>query len=288
MLRFKKTKIFVSFIFCLFCFSIVYWFVSDQPYISTVGYIEGRQVEVCPENEGKISFSHVQEGDFVQRGQLLFQLDDRIGQSERKQAFVKLSKIKNEAESTKKVFEESMEEYLSKRRKKDMGLINQEELLKSLKELEGTKATFEEAKNALFLEEIKLECLDQKLAQKKITAPFEGIITKCYFSKGAFVEKNNPVLCLFDAKKIWAYGHLAEEDIHKVKIGSKAKLHLPAYPKASLVGEIEFISPNIKIIDHKKQIPIKIAITDSSISKDTFICNGMSADIKIQVEEPVE
>lgn len=280
----KKSKLFLSITFCFLCFFVFYWKMRDSSYVSSKGYIEGRQVQVCPENEGKISFSHVKEGDFVERGQLLFQLDDRIGQSERKQAFVKLSKIKKSAELSKKTFDETMKDYLSKRRKKDIGLIDQEELLVSLRELEEKKSIFEDAKNTLFLEEMRLECMDQKLDQKKIIAPFEGIITKCHFSKGAFVEKNNPVLCLFDAKQIWAYGHLDEEDIHKIKIGSKAKVTLPAYPKTLLEGELEFISPTTKLVDNKKMIPIKIAIKNSSISKDAFICNGMSADIKIEIE----
>lgn len=271
--------------FFVACFVSLYWFYYVFPYVTALeGYIEGRQVLVCPANDGKIISSSVKEGDFVKKGQLLFQLDDRLAQSERKQVIAKLDSLKEKKSFSQKLLDDSMKHYLDTRRKKDQSIATEKELISSLRVLEERKENFEELKNSLFIEEMKLEHLNQKLYQKSIEAPFDGVITKCHYVKGSYVEKKDPVLCLFDAKKIWGYAFVSEKDIHKIKLGSFAEICLDAYPSLILSGKVEFIAPMTKQVDHKKLIPIKISIDKKALTKDAFICNGMSANFKIKVK----
>lgn len=283
--KFYTSQLFIFSAFFVASFAILYWFYYVFPYVTTLdGYIEGRQVLVCPENDGKITSSKVKEGDFVKKGQVLFKLDDRLTQSERKQVVAKLTALKEKEIFSKRLLDDSMKDYLDKRREKDLGIVAQEELITSLRTLESRKESFEEIKNSIFIQEMKLECMDQKLCQKSIAAPFDGIITKCHYSKGSYVEKKDPVYCLFDAKKFWAYAFVSESDLHKIKIGSVAEVFLEAYPKHILPGRVEFIAPTTKTLHQKKLIPLKISIDTNALFDEAFICNGMSANIRIKVK----
>jgi len=272
-------------IFLFVSITSLYWLIYVHPYVSTGdAYIEGRQMLISPESDGKILEGRVQEGDKVKKGQILFKLDDVLLQSEKKHLLTRVASLEETVANFQKDLDKKMSIYLENIREKE---VQRERIDKNLNDLDEARALLESSKASLALEKINLEHIEYKLSKRVVEAPFDGVVTKCHFHPGAFVEKNDKVLCVYDSKQLSAYAYIKEGEVKKVKVGAEVNICLKAYPDLSFTGTVDFISPSVKKIKKKKLIPIKISIDPSQLSsqstQDILLGHGMTANVKIKV-----
>lgn len=281
-----SSKIILFIIFLFITVSSTYWLIYIHPYIhSNDAYIEGNQIHVSSVKEGKIFKQYVKEGDRVEKGTLLFQLDDHFLQLEKKEALANLEMTQEHITSQKQKTENAMINYIEKRKLKDQGLVNQDELVLALNTLEKEKQINNDFHSSLNIQKIHLEKIDEKIAQRKVYAPFEGVIGKCFKHAGSFVKQGEPVFSLYDSKKMWTYAHIKEDQLKKIKLGDFVKITLKAYPDLVLDGKVLFILPTAS--KENKLIPIKISINLDDFldnQNNIFICNGMSAEVDIKIK----
>jgi|GEM_PF-5135682 len=282
----KKTVPIGAFLlFLSLSLSAYYWAVYIHPYVFSVeAYIEGKNITIFPESEGRIISSYVKEGDLVSKGQVLFTLDDALLQADQRESLLKLKALEGKVAFLKKTLDSKMKLYIEHRKDLDIGSIAKKDLTSALHNLEKAKNEYEKADSILALEKIKYEKLEQQLLQKKVIAPYDGVITKSFLQTGLFVDKKDPILNINNTNNIWTYAWVKEKDLQSLKLGMKTKVSLEAYPDLLLNGKIEFISPSTKKRKNKKLIPIKISIDTSSLNKDYLFCNGMTAKVKIKTK----
>lgn len=283
--RFIIPQLMIVALFLFVSFTSLYWLIYVHPYVSTGdAYIEGHQIQISPESDGKILEGKVQEGDKVKKGQVLFKLDDDLLQSEKKHILSRVSSLRETVANFQKDLDQKMNAYLENIRAKG---TQREKIDSNLKDLDDARTLLESSKTSLSLEVINLEHIEYKLAKRVIEAPFDGVVTKCHFHPGSFVEKNDKVLCVYDSTKLSAYAYIKEGEIKKVKVGAEVNICLKAYPDHPFKGTVDFISPSVKRIKKKKLIPIKISIDSSQLSRqstqDILLGHGMSANVKIKV-----
>ncbi len=71
--------------------------------------------------------------------------------------------------------------------------------------------------------------LVQKIAERKVTATFDGIIASIDVAVGDSLEAKDSVGTLVDVSYLTAEVEIAETDVSKLKIGQKVELTFPAY-----------------------------------------------------------
>ena len=122
--------------------------------------------------------------------------------------------------------------------------------------------------------------MNYRIKQTKIAAPVAGEIAQILKQEGESVQMLEPVIIFIPEKDYYVEVNIYEEDLPKVRIGSKAVIEPVAYPDEQLTGEVYFISPKETIINDIVYYPVKI-----SFDNNLGLKPGMSADLTIISQE---
>jgi len=137
----KKTVPIGAFLlFLSLSLSAYYWAVYIHPYVFSVeAYIEGKNITIFPESEGRIISSYVKEGDLVSKGQVLFTLDDALLQADQRESLLKLKALEGKVAFLKKTLDSKMKLYIEHRKDLDIGSIAKKDLISAQNKLKKTK-----------------------------------------------------------------------------------------------------------------------------------------------------
>lgn len=186
--------------------------------LTAVGELEAvRQIQVASEASGRIQGIYFQSGQYVRQGQLLVQLNDDIEQAEIAQLRAKLKL--NEA-----VYQRG------------------QELLKI------NAVAKEEVENALANRDVMLgqiQQLNAKIQQKKIRAPFSGVIGIRRVHQGQFLNVGEPIVSLVDTQYLLVNFNLDERSTPNIKIGQQLQVALDAFPGQQFNAQVTAIDPLI-------------------------------------------
>jgi membrane fusion protein (multidrug efflux system) len=152
---------------------------------------------------GYLQNIYVDEGKFVKKGQLMFQIMPLIYQAElqKTQAEVNFAEI----------------EYLNTKSLADSNIVSKNELALS-------KAKLDKAKAELFLAQTHLKFTE-------VIAPFDGIMDRFYVRLGSLIEEGELLSSLSDNSKMWVYFNVAEAEyldfvIHKETNNDNSQVQL--------------------------------------------------------------
>jgi len=169
-------------------------------YVSQVHSIS--HIELRSQERGYLKNIYVDEGQYVKKGQLLFQIMPLLYQAEMHKA------------RAEKDFAEI--EYQNTKRLADSNIVSQNELAMAKAHLDKVKA--------------ELELAQAHLGFTEIHAPFDGIMGRLYMRVGSLVDEGELLTTLSDNSKIWVYFNVPEAEyldyITKAKDKSPLKVKL--------------------------------------------------------------
>ena len=241
--------------------------VSDR--IELVGTAQPVTVStVASEVSGVVEFFPINEGDFVEKGQVLASLSDHRLKLDRKAAIATREKIKaNLAEA-----------------KKQLDRMERLKLTRSVAEKSYDEAfyRYEALLQDLAKSEAEIELLNYDIARKKIVAPFSGFVSKEYAQLGEWVNVGGPVAELMDIGRIEAtvdvperYSvNLLEEEMVSVLFAS-----LSNRPREGVIDTV------LPVGDPKaRTFPVKISMDNP----DLRIKSGMEAQVVFSMSGAME
>ncbi|GAA5022463.1 hemolysin D [Marivirga lumbricoides] len=157
-----------------------------------------QHIELRAQEKGYLQNIYVDEGDFVKKGQLLFQIMPRLYEAElqRVQAEVNFAEI--EYQNTKKLA--------------DSNIVAPNELAMAQTKLQQAKAELALAKVHLDFTQIR--------------APFDGIIDRFHVRLGSLIDEGELLTNLSDNSKMWVYYNVPEAEYleYKSEIQSDEKV----------------------------------------------------------------
>lgn len=225
----------------------------------------------------KITKLPVEEGDMVEEGQLLVQLDDTEYRAAVNQAKAQLASAKASLEQARLVFKRQKELFEKK-------LSSEEQYDMAKTELDLAKARYQQA----------VAGLDQakyNLSKTTMTSPMAGVVTSLNAEVGEIVmigTMNNPgtvIMTISDMSEIETEVEVDETDIAQVKIGQEAEIKIDAYPDTTFRGKVTEIGHTARISglgsqDQVTNFLVKIMLLDEVPS----IRPGMSASVDITTD----
>lgn len=175
--------------------------------IHSIQHIELRALE-----RGYLQNIYVDEGQFVKKGQLMFQIMPMIYQAElqKAQAEVRFAEI----------------EYLNTKALADSNIVSQNELALIRAKLDKSKA--------------EVSLAQAHLGFTKITAPFSGIMDKFHVRLGSLLDEGELLSTLSDNSKMWVYFNVPEAEYLDYITRVKKDDHL----------EVKLLMANNKLFDH--------------------------------------
>ncbi len=248
--------------------------------------------ELSVEDAGIVKEVLVEDGDSVEAGQLLVQLDDVEARTAFERAKKELEVARLSAASEVEIQRaEKILRFSEAEWKRAQASAEKLRSSFSLSELEQRKLNFDQA--ALDLEkarnerailkataEIKqsdVERSEHRLLQRRVEAPIRCVVARINRQSGEWVEPGETLVRLVSSDRLWAEGVIAVADYRPTLKGSRASLqfNLSGDRTLDLSGEVVFVSPEND--PHNGQIQVRVAFANP----DQLIRPGMKPRVRI-------
>lgn len=164
---------------------------------------------------GIIRQINVEEGDAVEAGQVLAQLEEEELQIEVNRTKATMDRLYNDFVRNSDLFERN--------------LISEEAYDNSRFEYESQKASYELAK--------------LNLERSSIRSPISGIVTQRLVKNGNLVNTNEQLFQISNFDPLLAILHVPEHELSKMSVGQQVLLQADALPGIEFQGSVERISP---------------------------------------------
>lgn len=142
----------------------------------------------------------------------------------------------------------------------------------------ASKQSLDRARSELQQAQANLKIAQQQLVDLQLIAPIDGVILRRDGEVGEMAEANEVLFTIGQEKPLRVTADVEEEDIPKVEIGQKALIKADAFPGQVLNGKINEITPMGDAI--AKTYRIRLILPDESP-----LLVGMTAEVNIIIGE---
>jgi HlyD family secretion protein len=227
--------------------------------VSIKGTIQGSQkADVATSLNYKINSILVEEGDIVQKDQVLAVLDSKDLQDDYQKALTALKNSKFTYDSSKNLYEQ--------------GAISKEEYLKAESVYQNDKLTVD-----------SLNITDKI----NIKSPITGTVTRVNVNIGRYAndtENAEPMFVVEDLQNLKMDVKISEYDISKIEVGQKVTITAEVLGDDSVQGVVSRISPTGEQKDASSKemvIPVQIDVN----KENPKLIAGVTATAKIEIEK---
>ncbi len=228
------------------------------------GLIEARnKINITPDVGGKISKIYVEEGDKVQKDQLLAEMDTRAIRLQLEQAKAGLAV----AEASQRDAQRNMERM---ERLKSENAVSEQQYEQLKLAYEAADAQLQQARAALNLARHNLDVSIMK-------APFNGVVASRNAEVGDVINPlmggfspSSGVLTLMDFSRVKIEIEVSSQDIVRIKKGMTALLRVDAFPERIFRGRVSIINLTADPMTRKFGVQIKANNPDLLLRPNTF------------------
>ena len=229
------------------------------------------QVTLAPEVTGRVTEILVEEGDQVERDQLLMRLDPAapraaVEQSQAQVREARLSIERRQVDFDAQVTKLKRFEALRARGMVDANSLEELVSTRNLAEVD-LRTSREQLSQAL----AQLRQAQEQLAKTEIRSPLDGKVTAIYVKVGQTAVPSfsgiagSTLVDVADTTSIDAEINVDETDIARVRVGAEARVVPAAFPDKTLLGVVEqvAIAPRQQA-GQNKSYPVRIRLTKTA------------------------
>lgn len=221
--------------------------ISASDEISLSGNIEGyKTVRLGFMVAGKIDYIAVNEGQPVSKGQLIASLDPASYSIAKEMADIQVNQVQDEYNRLKAMYDN-----------------------KSLSESDFSKITY-----GLQQAKAQQKLHTKNLADTRLYSPIEGVLLKKLAEAGEITGVGLPLFVISDIRKIKVTAFIPENELHKIKIGQEAEVHISSLTE-TCKGKITEVGSAADAAS--RAFSVKIEIDNPKL----LIRPGMIAEVKI-------
>lgn len=202
--------------------------VSWQGWVESFGVVEAlTEVDVASELSGTVSAVYVDEGDRVEPGQLLLELDTRKRE-------LALEQAKQQVERTQIALKEAQLKLERRHSLAERETISQELLDNARLAVDAASATHQQALAARNLAE-------RELADTRIISPTTGLVEVQRVEPGEPVQVGASLIKLQALGGVRVQTWVSEQDVLLLSAGDNAEVSVPGLPGESFAGLVEWV-----------------------------------------------
>ncbi len=192
-------------------------------------FVPNQDLKLLSDISGRVLSIRVQEGDRVQKGQVLATLDEKYLSLDLETAGDTYNKLKTDKERYESSF-------------KTGGV---------------TQAQLDDIDLQLRNAAIRLEQARRKIGDAHIKAPISGIINKKHIEVGSYLSAGNALFDIVDVSNLKLNVAANEKQMVQLKKGDKVAIQVPAFPDQTFSGAVSFIAPKA---DASLNFPVEIKV----------------------------
>lgn len=262
--------------------------------------IDGYAVDSSANITEKVIDLFAEEGDEVRKGQLLAVLRNNVPLAQKDEAIAKVEAAKQDVFLKESSYLKIRNDYERALKGIQDRIITAEDFDHKEKDYYIAEAAWELSKANLEVAQKELKTIDARLLHYQIIADQDGIVAKRWVWPGDVVLEGQSLYTIYDLKNIWIIANLEERKLRKVRLGSKVKIHIDAYPwqlfdgtvfsiNGASAAKFTLIPQNNATGNYTKveqRVPVKISIDipkDYPKDKPLYLFPGMSAEVFIEL-----
>jgi HlyD family secretion protein len=257
--------------------------------ISGSGTIEVEEIEIGSKLAGRVEKIFADEGQIIDSGQVLIELDHK-----------ELDAQLSQAKASLNVASAQMSQAKSNLENLDRNLKRMEELYKTgaatQQQIDDLETKFDVAQDQYKLTSHLLEqaratvnLVKAQLENTIIKSPIRGTVIKRNTELGEVVFPGTSLFTLADLSSVWLKIYVNETKLGLVKLGQKVKVNVDSYPNKNFEGEVihisdqaEFTPKNIQTKEERVKLVFAVKIKlDNPLSE---LKPGMPADAEIEIK----
>ncbi|HLV02481.1 MAG TPA: efflux RND transporter periplasmic adaptor subunit [Acidobacteriota bacterium] len=202
--------------------------ISEE--LQLTGIVEPKdEYVVSSEIPGRVTAVHVDKGDWVKKGQLLFELDREKRTLELQSRRAELSRAEVQLEFARKRSERA--EALLKK-----GAISQSEV-------DALREQMEVAESSVRLAHLGIETIERELEDTRILSPVDGQVAGRSVSPGETVSPSSSLIQIIDLDPVRIITEVAEPYLGEIRRGQTVQMTFDALPGTSFQGQVTRILP---------------------------------------------
>jgi membrane fusion protein, multidrug efflux system len=132
----------------------------------------------------------------------------------------------------------------------------------SMQEIDERTADLSNKNAAVNASQANVERLEALANYKKITVPFDGIVTARTTDVGALINAGGgsgpPMFVISDIKKLRVYVNVPQNYVPSVKIGAKATIVVPEYPTRTFEATVEASAQSVDVTSGTTQMQLAL------------------------------
>lgn len=253
-----------------------------------------REVDIAAQTEGVVKAVQAEEGDFVERGQLLCQLDDtqlqirlELARERLAQARFQLEKAKTRQQKATTQIDNTRKELVRLQKAFNEQLISERELAQAqyrLDELEHDErvSSSETREFSHRVEELEAEIKQAQLeiSRTQIRAPFSGHVTQRSVELGRTIRNLDALFRIGAFSPLYADVHLSEREAHQAKAGQPAAVRLGIDESVQCRGRVARISPVVDQSSGTVKVTVELTPCTSQLKPGAFVRVDIETDTR--------
>ena len=241
--------------------------------IEASGVIEAiSSVEIKSKASGEVLFLGAEVGDFVNKGFMLAQIDQRTANNIVDQTMSDLEAAKVRLINAESQYERGIELH------KNSSISD--------KDFEDIKENFAQAKSTLVRNEVSYENAKISLDDTIVKSPIDGTVISRPVEVGQVISsptsafgEGSILMTMADLSKVRVRALVDEIDVGKVALGQKVSIKVAAYRDKEFIGTVSKIEPKAYVQQNVTTFPVLIDINN----EENLLLIGMNTDVEIQI-----
>lgn len=245
------------------------------------------EVDISSEVVAKILEMPVDEGDYVQQGELLCRLDDAVYRARVLSGAANVAKLEAAIVQAEADVEQAERDYEQQKRLRERDATSALEMANCRTALVGARAMLEMRRQELIAAEAGLQSAREDLEKTVLRAPLSGVVSQVFAKAGEVVvtgTMNNPgtrIMVISDLSKMQVRCRVDEADAPLVASGQPARVYLQSDTRRSIAGCI------LRVGTKGTKPPGRNVVTFETFvlitGEDERIKPGMTANVEIEV-----
>lgn len=202
-----------------------------------------REVMLAPEVAGRVTAIRFTGGQRIGAGAVLVQLYDAPERADRNAAVAKAEFARLQLARSRQLMPTGAE---------------------SREMLQQRQAEYDQAAAAI-------RQLDARIAQKRIAAPFGGVVGVRRVNPGQYVNPGDEIATLTDLNQLFVDFSLPQQDLAKLRVGSLVGVTSDAWPGRSFAARVTTVEPRIDRESRNVWIQAQIANPDQALRPGMYV-----------------
>ena len=248
-----------------------------------------RRAKLSPEIGGRVTAIPHREGERVQKGDVVLELDQDLQRAKLTVAERDLQAAGARRAQSCVAAERAQRELARNRRLARDGVVSADLLDQFESAADAARAACSAATAAEASAQAAAELAREELAKTVLRAPFDGIVAEVSIEVGEWTTPSPPalpvpaVIDVLDPDSIYVSAPMDEVDSGRIHVGMPARITVDSLPGQSFPGHVVRVAPYVLDVEEQNRtVEIEAELDDHAVART--LLPGTSADVEVILE----